>query len=64
MGKQSMGQRLRRVDRTPVHPDAAALVWHPYLLDNAEKVAAELQRHKQDTTPAQALSVLLRKLIE
>jgi hypothetical protein len=62
MGKKSMGQRLAGVDRTPEHPHARALVWHPYLLDKSVEVSRTLERRHQTTTPQQALSVLLRHL--
>jgi hypothetical protein len=62
MGKQSSGQKLRGIDRTPLHPHVGALVWDPYLLDASAQVSQVLQRQHQSTTPEQALSVLLRTL--
>lgn len=61
MGK-SLASLHKGRDHTPVHPHAAALVWHPYLLDNAVEVSKVLNRQHQSTTPEQALSVLLRSL--
>lgn len=64
MGKKTLAQRLRNVDRSPVHPHAVALVWHPYLLDKSVEVAQTIQRRGGTTTADQALSVLIRLLPE